>query len=74
MKVGDEVESTDWREHGAVRKVVDIPGPGNFHHGYCFLEKVNGRGATRVRLRKNGLPERYRLVSAEKQEEFLEDD
>jgi hypothetical protein len=62
MKIGDIVESTDWRERGKQRRVTDIPGPGNYHHGYCFLQTNPGGSSTRVRLRKNGLPERYRIA------------
>jgi hypothetical protein len=62
MKIGDIVESTDWREHGKQRRVTDIPGPGHIDHGYCYLQTDPGGFSTRVRLKKNGEPERYRLV------------
>lgn len=62
MKIGDIVESTDWREHGKKRKVTGIPGPGYINNGYCFLQTHPGGRSTRVRLKKNGIPERYRLV------------
>lgn len=65
MKIGDTVESTDWREQGKQRVVTDIPGKGHIDHGYCYLQTPGYNYSTRVRLRKNGLPERYRLANEE---------
>lgn len=62
MKVGDIVESADWRDGGRTREVTSIPEKGSDHYGYCFLKTANGKGSTRVRLKKNGIPERYRLI------------